>query len=1483
VADKYVLIQNRELEAFRRELTRPVSTQASPRSSAQDASREQGLQRVLAAMQRSADGAVTMSDLTSLLKSRADQVREGMREGVDAIRKIASDSVNDLVGANRDRTGTSSRGKFEGALSDIAEVIALAARRVRTSLSQMVAPSRAVSPPPKVMYAARGGSVFKPVGTDTVPAMLTPGEFVIPAEQAQRHAELLGAIRSGALDKTKYLSKGGSVGTSYLSQGGRVAFPQNEIMANATLAELRNAVADAIKEMVPTMAAQIGSGGGGGGGGDFERRNIDVRGEDAKQELQRSMESFSKSAKTTTGKMFGTLIDSLRDVGGLVSYLAGEKLIRMADDALDTSKAINNVTGASMASAEAVKAFQSDAMWANTATRRAYGFTTQQIRDAQLGIVEYGVAGSQTMVDLSDQALVASRALNMSSGETAQHYGKIRRDLRLGVRSIASLARGSVRVAQQTGTAAKNVADMERGLAEQITLYKQLGARDARGVESLARQQAVGTQFGTEDILATFRQSATGIDQFDASVNKLGVTVALARTELMNMRDASGRVKHTFMDLQSGRIVQTEGGRRDIMKATAAALDRLNVTTAGMPDDFANTFIAQYTNNEIRSRDQLVDAIRSAQVSGMSPSEQLLALRGITRQVGEMRSAGLSDADIGDRVKNLATGFGDITDEKTLKERMSTITGIARNEKAMNLAEAGDRMNQVIDRLMSSAGGGLSFRDAEAKAMGEVRSRFSVGADVTAKDLRDAISVRAGLDRAGLEKGADQATLNAKDAFAKASEQALAYGMSPIEMLMSQMYGVLTNIATYAGIISGAVVTIVGYMALFKGMGAIAGIGGKLKGAFGAMGGFTPGGLDDTLRGGGGSRKGPAGALGELSESAKKGGRGSIDAKGFLGELVKVAAVIVTVGGVMALMSKVMPGAAQVAEVTGSLLLSLAAFGVFWVALRGFQELSDRMGGLNWSKIWKPIMATLGGMVLIGAGLALVMKATALAWSLVSEDEIAMVKGKITQSLPVLGGLLLATVTAFAAGGIIGALLGKAAAAKAVLVGAAVAIPALLLGMAAIGVGLGLVMRAVSWAWGKVSPSEMQDVKNKVTSAAPVLGGLLLGTVALFAVGGVIGLNPALAAALAGAAVVLVAVLGGMAILGAGLGLTMAVVVKGWESVSVKEIEELKMKMSGSAYSLKAMLLAATLFTLAGPVALAGNVLDLFGAGPMATLDQMAEVGVKTSQVISRVSAGWDGVSVGQIEEITRKVTSAATGLEALHSSASLYTKSGPLAKLGGVMDWLGFGSNSTLDQMVAVSEQVANTIRDLAWVYKNNFPDVQALSGTIDGVNQLIARVVRGVVVLARHGERLDPKTMTEAMSTVGKLNSLSGELKTINTTSETGAGGVMTGSLQDGESKAILDRQASVATSETGRASDEAIYELIAVTKKVLGETSLIRAALSFKPTPSGPRTLGNDRGSFGKMYTERNGEMNPSPYTSWDQSVAGNPTESSTNGAS
>lgn len=72
------------------------------------------------------------------------------------------------------------------------------------------------------VYASKGQSInFQPRGTDTVPAMLTPGEFVVNRQSTQQNLPVLKAINSGTYshgDIVRNLSRGGlSVPRYYLN------------------------------------------------------------------------------------------------------------------------------------------------------------------------------------------------------------------------------------------------------------------------------------------------------------------------------------------------------------------------------------------------------------------------------------------------------------------------------------------------------------------------------------------------------------------------------------------------------------------------------------------------------------------------------------------------------------------------------------------------------------------------------------------------------------------------------------------------------------------------------------------------------------------------------------------------------------------------------------------------------------------------------------------------------------------------------------------------------------------------------------------------------------------------------------------------------------------------------------------------------------------------------------------------------------------
>ena len=77
-----------------------------------------------------------------------------------------------------------------------------------------------------VVYASNGALITaRSSGSDTVPAMLSEGEFVVNRQSSQKHAPLLQAINSGHYDHggmVNYLNNGGIATTKYFARGDEV-------------------------------------------------------------------------------------------------------------------------------------------------------------------------------------------------------------------------------------------------------------------------------------------------------------------------------------------------------------------------------------------------------------------------------------------------------------------------------------------------------------------------------------------------------------------------------------------------------------------------------------------------------------------------------------------------------------------------------------------------------------------------------------------------------------------------------------------------------------------------------------------------------------------------------------------------------------------------------------------------------------------------------------------------------------------------------------------------------------------------------------------------------------------------------------------------------------------------------------------------------------------------------------------------------------
>lgn len=99
-----------------------------------------------------------------------------------------------------------------------------------------------------VQRFASGGSVFRARGSDTVPAMLTPGEFVVRRSAVQRgnNLQMLKAMNSGG---TPSVSSGGAV---YAASGGQVPSVGSMAIDSAPLDRAANKLNEAITKLAQT-------------------------------------------------------------------------------------------------------------------------------------------------------------------------------------------------------------------------------------------------------------------------------------------------------------------------------------------------------------------------------------------------------------------------------------------------------------------------------------------------------------------------------------------------------------------------------------------------------------------------------------------------------------------------------------------------------------------------------------------------------------------------------------------------------------------------------------------------------------------------------------------------------------------------------------------------------------------------------------------------------------------------------------------------------------------------------------------------------------------------------------------------------------------------------------------------------------------------------------------------------------------------------
>ena len=111
------------------------------------------------------------------------------------------------------------------------------------------------------VYAKNGTLVnYQPRGTDTVPAMLTPGEFVINRAATQKHLPVLKAINEGHYSRggiAKYLSGGGVISPNYYETAGNVSANNQMFSLSSFMGDIVGQITSAITLGVKNISSGL--------------------------------------------------------------------------------------------------------------------------------------------------------------------------------------------------------------------------------------------------------------------------------------------------------------------------------------------------------------------------------------------------------------------------------------------------------------------------------------------------------------------------------------------------------------------------------------------------------------------------------------------------------------------------------------------------------------------------------------------------------------------------------------------------------------------------------------------------------------------------------------------------------------------------------------------------------------------------------------------------------------------------------------------------------------------------------------------------------------------------------------------------------------------------------------------------------------------------------------------------------------------------
>jgi hypothetical protein len=323
---------------------------------------------------------------------------------------------------------------------------------------------------------------FKPRGTDKIPAMLSPGEFIVNRKGTQGNERLLNSINKG-------YRLGGKVKPSYLATGSDIPDPRR-IRSMGTN---------------PELDVDIDF-------NDFERRlqNMEAYFEDLGEDAARGFsEKFDKDVRSKMARWATGMANLLMGGPSFTQVLfsgavrdAAEFRVEMRELAFQTQGITGDLRGLQAEFANLGSSIVAETGMAVDALQKVY------IKNLKKGFQD-NKAGLKVM----KSSLFLSKMIGSESEQTADMFGEWYRTLRLSAEQMDTMAFNMKDVARSTGVTGDELVGVMKSSEGLLKNLRNQGNLTTSGARALIQIMAEAKKSGTEDTTGRIMDALTGTNK----------------------------------------------------------------------------------------------------------------------------------------------------------------------------------------------------------------------------------------------------------------------------------------------------------------------------------------------------------------------------------------------------------------------------------------------------------------------------------------------------------------------------------------------------------------------------------------------------------------------------------------------------------------------------------------------------------------------------------------------------------------------------------------------------------------------------------------------------------------------------------------------------------------------------------------------------------------------------------------------------------